>query len=86
MFILGMTSDIREVCIELYKKLKDDDRTMKRVQMMISYREKKLAPVLMKMEEKFQFMKDTNVISLVKFMRNILKKKLIVDFDLKMLQ
>ena len=81
-----MTSDIREVCIELYKKLKDDDRTMKRVQMMISYREKNLAPVPMKMEEKIQFMKDTNVISLVKFMEKMLKKKLIVDFDIKMLQ
>ena len=54
--------------------------------MMISYREKKLAPVPMKMEEKIQFMKDTNVISLVKFMEKMLKKKLIVDFDIKMLQ
>ena len=45
--------------------------------MMISYREKKLAPVLMKMEEKFQFMKDTNVISLVKFLGKMLKRKLV---------
>ena len=86
MFVLGMTSDISKVFIELYKKLEDDDRTMKRVQMMISYREKKLAPVPMKMEEKIQFMKDTNVTSLVKFMEKMLKKKLIVDFDFKMLQ
>ena len=64
-----MTRDDREIFMELYERLEDDDEIMRRVQQMISYREKKLALVQMKMEEKIQFMKETNVISIIKFMQ-----------------
>ena len=52
---------------------------------MISYRENKLAMLPMKMEDKLLVMKESNVIAIIQFMQEMLSQKVIVDFDLKLL-
>ena len=58
----------------------------KRKQKMISYREKQLAPLKIKMEEKIFYMKATIIIAIIKFMQKMLKKRVIFDFEWNLLK
>ena len=58
----------------------------KRIQKMISYQEKQLAPLKIKMEEKIFYMKATNTIAIIKLMQKMLKKRVIFDFELNLLK
>ena len=83
---LGMTSieSNRQLFLYLYQQLKQDELIKKRIQKMISYREKRLANVEMKMEDKLLVMKESNVIAIIQFMQKLFKKEFIVDYDLKL--
>ena len=83
---LGMTpiESSRQLFLYLYQQLKQDELIKKRIQKMISYREKRLANVEMKMEDKLLVMKESNVIAIIQFMQKLFKKEFIVDYDLKL--
>ena len=83
---LGMTpiESNRQLFLYLYQQLKQDELIKKRIQKMISYREKRLANVEMKMEDKLLVMREANVIAIIQFMQKLFKKEFIVDYDLKL--
>ena len=83
---LGMTpiESNQQLFLYLYQQLKQDELIKKRIQKMISYREKRLANVETKMEDKLLVMKESNVIAIIQFMQKLFKKEFIVDYDLKL--
>ena len=79
------TESKRQLFLHLHQQLEQDEVFKKRIQEMISYRENKLAMLPMKMEDKLLVMKESNVIAIIQFMQKMLSQKVIVDFDLKLL-
>ena len=78
----------REKFLELYQQLQQNVNIRKRIEKMISYREKKLADVELAMEVKVSIMKESNVRAINQFMRKQLQKeakKWISNCDLSML-
>ena len=84
---LGMTATeiYRQLFLHLHQQLEQDEVFKKMIHEMISYREKKLATLPMQMEEKLLVMKESNVIAIIQFMQKMLSQKVILDFDLKLL-
>ena len=78
----------REKFLELYQQLQQNVKIRKRIEKMISYREKKLADVELAMEVKVSIMKESNVRAINQFMKKQLQKeakKWISNCDLSML-
>ena len=78
----------REKFLELYQQLHQNVNIRKRIEKMISYREKKLADVELAMEVKVSIMKESNVRAINQFMKKQLQKeakKWISNCDLSML-
>ena len=78
----------REKFLELYQQLQQNVNIRKRIEKMISYREKKLADVELAMEVKVSIMKESNVRAINQFMKKQLQKeakKWISNCDLSML-
>ena len=74
----------REKFMELYQQLQQNERIRKRIQKMISYRERKLADAEMPMEIKISIMKEANIQAINQFMQKQLKKeakKWIANYD-----
>ena len=79
------TESKRQLFLHLHQQLEQDEVFKKRIQEMISYRENKLAMLPMKMEDKLLVMKESNVIAIIQFIQKMLSQKVLVDFDLKLL-
>ena len=78
----------KEKFLELYQQLHQNVNIRKRIEKMISYREKKLADVELAMEVKVSIMKESNVRAINQFMKKQLQKeakKWIANCDLSML-
>ena len=78
----------REKFLELYQQLQQNVNIRKRIEKMISYREKKLADVELAMEVKVSIMKESNVRAINQFMQKQLQKeakKWIANCDLSIL-
>merc|ERR1711955_130257 len=78
----------REKFLELYQQLQQNVNIRKRIEKMISYREKKIADVELAMEVKVSIMKESNVRAINQFMKKQLQKeakKWIANCDLSML-
>merc|ERR1712243_368510 len=78
----------REKFLELYQQLQQNVNIRKRIEKMISYREKKLAGVELAIEVKVSIMKESNVRAINQFMKKQLQKedkKWIANCDVCML-
>ena len=78
----------REKFLELYQQLQQNERIRKRIQKMISYRERKIADAEIPIEIKISIMKEPNIQAINQFMQKQLKKeakKWIANCDLSFL-
>ena len=78
----------KEKFLELYQQLHHNEKIRRRIQKMISYRERKLADAEISMEVKVSIMKESNIQAINQFMQKQLRKeakKWIANCDLSML-